>query len=99
MFPSELAKFLFPAVVLVLLSLFTHLDFIVLEFIFGMIAAVIFLKIPQTKFALPVFFAGVMVLGIGVFAETQLHRAVKWGVPSFFVVLSACYLPQLKNRA
>ena len=99
MFPSKLVKFLFPAIVLVLLSLFTRLDFIVLEFIFGMIAAVIFLKVPKIKFALPVFLASVIVLGIDVFAETQLHRALKWGVPSFFVVLSACYLPQLKNRA
>jgi exopolysaccharide production protein ExoZ len=99
MLPSKLAKFLFPIVILVLLSLFTQVDFIVLEFIFGMIAAVIYLKMPQIKFALPVFFASAIILGVDVFAETQLHRALKWGVPSFFVVLSACYLPQLKNRA
>ncbi|MCP4185035.1 MAG: acyltransferase [Hyphomicrobiales bacterium] len=99
LFPSKSAKFLFPVVFLVLLPLVTRIDFIVLESIFGMCAAVIFLKVPQIKFALPVFLASVIVLGIDVFAETQLHRALKWGVPSFFVVLSACYLPQLKNRA
>ena len=98
LFPSKFVKFLFPVTVLISLALFTEVDFIVLEFIFGMIAAVIFLKVPSVKFALPVFLAGVIMLGADVFSESDLHRSLKWGIPSFFIVLSACYLRQLKNR-
>jgi peptidoglycan/LPS O-acetylase OafA/YrhL len=87
-----------PAVVLLALALSGLTDMIVLEFVFGMIVATIFLRLKTLPHAGLVFCTGVLLLALSLVINTGLHRVWKWGVPAFLIVLSLCYLPQSQNR-
>lgn len=85
---------------LILLSLviFNVIDPIVIEFIFGMLIAYLYLQGQLQKHAMLVFAFGLLGLMASLFIQTELHRVMQYGLPAAFLVLSACYLPQIKNR-
>ena len=87
-----------PAVLLSALALLGITDLIVLEFVFGMVAATIFLRLKTLPHAGLVLCSGVVLLALSLVINTGLDRVWKWGVPSFLIVLPLCYLPQSQNR-
>lgn len=99
-FRNELILYLLPCVVLGALAISGLVDWIVLEFIIGMLLARFFVNGGQIK--RPVLGA---VVGFALlFASISLGNAAEhmrvlvWGVPSALIVLCALYMPQLKSR-
>ena len=68
-----------------------------LEFVFGMIAANLFLRHPKLPIGLPF-----LAIGAGLLLATHYFgdfpRILRWGIPSFLVVVGSIYLPQTNSR-
>ncbi|MEP0519056.1 MAG: acyltransferase [Hyphomicrobiales bacterium] len=98
-FRNELVLYLLPIVVLGALAISGLADWIVLEFIIGMGLAKFFVNGGKISHPLLVLIAGAAFLfaSIPFAAEAEHVRVLVWGIPSALIVLSALYLPQLKN--
>jgi exopolysaccharide production protein ExoZ len=91
----------FISAALISLRIFANFDPIVVEFIFGIIAGLLFLKITSshlvTLTSVAVFIVGCTFLFVTLFWRPEISRVVLFGIPSFFIVLSAACMPQGKN--
>lgn len=99
-FRNELILYLLPTVVLGALAISGLADWIVLEFILGMLLARFFVNGGQIKNPVLWAVAGFVLLLASIpFSATAEHmRVLVWGVPSALIVLSVLYMPQQKNR-
>jgi exopolysaccharide production protein ExoZ len=71
-----------------------YYDYIVLEFILGMLAAGVFLKFPCFSYRYPVFVLGLCLLLLSIVYKPDYHRALVWGVPAMLLVISIAYFPE-----
>lgn len=84
-------------IALVVLPLVTSLDLIILEFAFGMLCAFVFLRF-KPKNGLLIAGLGFLLLCSSILFDYEVHRSVKWGIPSFFIVLGLLSIKQTKNK-
>ena len=68
-----------------------------LEFVFGMISANVFLRNPKLPIGLPFLAAGTGLLLAAQYFE-DFPRILRWGIPSFLVVMGSIYLPRTQSR-
>lgn len=99
-FRNGLVTLILPSVVLGALAISGLVDWIVLEFILGMLLAKFFVSGRKIKNPLLVAVVGIALLLASIpFSENaEQVRVLVWGIPSALIVLSALYLPQIKNR-
>ena len=75
---------------------------IILEFLFGMLVAYFYKTFKlSSKQGLLIFIFGVILLIMSIFPNAtnfEISRAIKWGVPSFFIVFGLVYYKQTRNR-
>lgn len=94
---NKIYSYLTMGVSLVLLSLFTSIDLIILEFAFGMLCAFVFLRF-KSKNGLLIAGFGFLLLCSSIFFDYEIDRSVKWGVPAFFIVLGLLWMQQTRNK-
>ena len=85
------------SLILLPLVIFGFIDSIVIEFIFGMLAGYLYLNKRIQKYSLLFFVAGFLGLVVSFLLLSNVSRVVVFGLPSFFLVLGCCYLPQTKS--
>ena len=82
--PTSKAKVLFPILLLLSLTVFSEIDLILLEFIFGMVAALIYQRNAHLAYAKTMFVVGVILLAASMLYDLQMHRVFKWGHSGIF---------------
>lgn len=83
---------------MVVLILFLDM-WLLLEFIYGLIAALLFLGIKHSKrTSMALFLLGAVGLVAVIFISQPIHRAFVLGIPSFFLVWGAAGLWQTRNQ-
>lgn len=99
-FKNELVAIVLPSVVLAAMAISGLVDWIVLEFILGMLLGKFFTSGLQIKHPVLLAIAGAVLLfaSIPFSAGAEHVRVLVWGIPSAMIVLSVLYLPQFKNR-
>lgn len=91
----------FCSIGILLLIIFQNLNAIAVEFIFGMLAAIIYLNISISRvFYLLLFLAGAIALVASIFIDPQAGvimelRYLRYGIPAFCIVLGASGLPSI----
>ncbi|OGT45981.1 MAG: hypothetical protein A3E82_07625 [Gammaproteobacteria bacterium RIFCSPHIGHO2_12_FULL_38_11] len=93
-------RFSFIATALLIITLvITRQASLMLEFLFGMIVAVISLyKEPSVRVTFCVFLLGViLLLASAIFQLEQINRVILWGMPAALLVFGLVNLPQYKN--
>ncbi|MBL4646011.1 MAG: acyltransferase [Rhizobiales bacterium] len=98
-FKNQILSIVLPAIALIALSFSGIADWIVIEFIFGMGLAHLYLSkapifLPKILFALGTC---LLLLSIPFGRELPLHRVFISGIPAVFIVYGALYMPQIKN--
>lgn len=98
-FQRRIIVFIFPAVVLFSLAISNVLSVMVIEFILGMVIAVLFNKIKISSFlALSSLIVGIALFAMTAFTGPEFNPSrISWILGSFFVVLGCVYLPQIKS--
>lgn len=76
---------------------FTHLDYIIYEFVLGMLCAFIFFNVKK-RFEIFIFVFGIVGLFLSIFFESNIDRLILWGIPAFLIVLGVIWMKQLKNK-
>ena len=99
LFFSSRLYFVFASFLLVLAYIFIpNLSIILLEFIFGMLIAVIYTKFKASKYSGVVFCFGVLLLLSSIFISvTESNRLLFFGFPSALIVYSLLGLKESKN--
>jgi peptidoglycan/LPS O-acetylase OafA/YrhL len=93
---------IFVSIFLILLS-FT-IDVIFIEFLFGIFIGVIFLKKNKkiinflSKYSIILIALGLIGLFLPLFISLDFNRAIKLGLPSFFLVLGLVFSKQTSNK-
>ncbi|WP_180146349.1 acyltransferase [Acinetobacter sp. YH12052] len=96
---SELKyRFIIPVLFILLLPLLKNIDFIIYEFLFGMLVAKLYLSGFLKSQGFLVFGFGLALLYVFLLLPYELHRVLLFGLPAFFIVLSVLYLPIIKNK-
>jgi peptidoglycan/LPS O-acetylase OafA/YrhL len=73
-------------------------DTIVLEFVFGMLCARLYLARKGTSLGATLFGAGVALLCASIFWKSDWDRTVVYGIPALLIVAGAASLRQTENR-
>ena len=80
----------------------TFSKIILIEFIFGMMLAILLNKVKFTHLTgIYVFSIGLLILISSLFPFVKQFngdRLIIWGIPAFFIVFGAIYAPQLKSK-
>ena len=84
-------------ILLIGVALMGYYDWIIIEFIFGMVCAILFIKFPVNNYKYVVFFIGVVLFLTSIIYDFNLHRVVVWGIPSALIVFSILYIPEKSN--
>lgn len=94
---KKIHSFFTVSLILLASTIFFNLNSIVLEFAFGMLIGLFFLRGWFKQYGLAIFLLGCAGMLLSLFFDIELVRVVKFGLPATFIVLGACYLPQTKN--
>jgi peptidoglycan/LPS O-acetylase OafA/YrhL len=79
--------------------LLSDINLIVLEFAFGMLAGWLFVQRRLQAWGWPLLLGGCAAMLVSLFFDIEaVPRVLRFGVPAFFIVLGACYVPQTGNR-
>lgn len=93
----------FSTISIIFLMLTVNLNSISVEFIFGIVAAVIYIGLSPSKFIYFLFLiVGVVGLVSSIFITPQAGsmwelRILRYGIPAFFIVLGAAGLPSIRR--
>jgi len=98
-FKNEKIVYLLTTTSIILVSVILN-NFILLEFLFGMIVALIYQKkIISTKNALYLLLIGIFFLLLSLNQDiVKINRVIIWGLPSAVILLASINLNQLKNK-
>ena len=80
------------------IATFAPINPIIIEFVFGMMVAQLFLHQKGAKLGNTLFIAGCTALLISIFWETSINRVIIWGIPAALIVYSVCNMPQTGNK-
>lgn len=97
-FSNTYAQHIVPIVIICALAIANVSDWIVLEFVFGIFVGLIVLRYKTMRFAPAAFVLSALFFISSIFVDYDAHRVIIYGLPAFVIVLSACYLPQLRNQ-
>lgn len=78
--------------------LFTDLNPIVLEFAFGMLAGLFYVKGWLKRHGPLLFLIGATAILSTLLYPVEMTRVLRFGVPAFFLVIGCCYMPQIQNK-
>lgn len=92
--------FIFNSLLIFFLILFFKLP-IMLEFVLGMLAAIIYLKFDLKKYGILIFTIGLIFYFGSIFIDSKFSKEFRyliWGLPSFLIILGSVFIEQSKNR-
>lgn len=91
-------RFIFPVILILILPLFPHVDYVIYEFLLGMLVAKIYLSRKYESYGMLLLFIGILLFTVLNIFTNEWHRLIIFGIPAFFIVLGALYLPSIKNK-
>lgn len=95
----QVSPVIFAAVVLVGMALVNPTNTVGLEFVLGMMSALMFRHGWGRSFAAPALLFGVMLWSCSLlWLPAPEMRVLVWGVPAMLILLGALYLPQISSR-
>ena len=96
-FKNKILSYFLMSFLIIILSIFTRLNLIMMEFLLGMICGYFYLNY-KISFGFYFFIIGSLSLLLSIFVEYDVDRFFVWGIPSFFVVLGLLGMVQYKNK-
>lgn len=96
-FKNKILSYFLMSFLIIILSIFTRLNLIMMEFLLGMICRYFYLNY-KISFGFYFFIIGSLSLLLSIFVEYDVDRFFVWGIPSFFVVLGLLGMVQYKNK-
>jgi peptidoglycan/LPS O-acetylase OafA/YrhL len=95
---NDFISFLLSVFVLLTLVIVRVTDIIVIEFVFGMVSALLFINGKWSKYGLYFLIIGSLLLTITIFYEINANRVMIWGLPALLIVYGAVNIRQFNNR-
>lgn len=97
-------SYFFIFIIVTYLSFIKKIDFIFIEFLFGMLVGIIYIntsklqkkKLQNYSYLFLVF--GLLILFILIFISLDSHRVIKYGIPSAFIVFGSVFAKQILNK-
>jgi len=97
MFGRNRLAFLLPIIALAISAMLGWSYAMVMEFVFGMVVARVYLA-GKLQIGLPLVIAGALMLGASIFWKPDLDRLFVWGIPSILLVHGAVNMRQSTSR-
>lgn len=97
-------SFFFLTITIIFLVSFSFLDFLFIEFVFGMLIGIIYIeknglfKSIIKKYSLFFLIIGFSTFFISNFIFQGTHRVLAYGIPSVFIVLGSVFAKQISNK-
>lgn len=91
-------RFIVPVILILLMPIFPHVDYVIYEFLLGMLVAKLYLVRKYESHGLLLFFTGIILFVLLNSLVGEWHRLIIFGLPAFFIVFGALYLPAIKNK-
>ena len=97
-------SYLFIFIFISILSFVGLIDFLFIEFLFGMLIGIIYIYINKLhkkilkKYCYHFLIFGFLIFFVSVFYSLEITRLIKYGLPAALIVLGSIYAKQLSNK-
>lgn len=91
-------RFIAPVILILLLPIFPNVDYVIYEFLLGMLAAKLYLSRKYESYGVFFLVIGILLFTVLNLFMSELHRLIIFGFPAFFIVFGALYVSAIKNK-